>query len=288
MVKKISKSLVVPEIRDALKSYLAEISKYPVLDSEKEKELIKKMETGDIKAAKILVMSNLRLVVKIAFEYKNTYQNVMDLIQEGNIGLMKAVSMYDSSKGAKLSYYASWWIRSYILKYLIDNFRLVKLGTTQAQRKLFYNLIQEQKQIEAQGKLALPGVLEKNLHVKTSEIDEMSTRLSSTAEVSLDQPINSNDPESSTILDLYQDNSRRPDTIAESTELNLMLREKLMEYSKTLNEKEKTILKERLLNDTPLTLQEIANRHGISKERIRQLESRVIENLKTELKEFNN
>lgn len=287
MRKKNSKAIAVPQVRDSLKSYLAEISKYPVIGIEQEKALIKKMEAGDMNAAKMLVMSNLRLVVKIAFEYKSTYQNVMDLIQEGNIGLMKAVSMYDPNKGAKLSYYASWWIRSYILKFLIDNFRLVKLGTTQAQRKLFYNLIQEQKQIEAQGKLALPGTLEKNLHVKTSEIQEMQTRLSSTAEVSIDQPINSNDPESSSLLDLYQDNSYRPDELNEAKELNIMLREKLFEFSKTLNEKEKTILKDRLLNDTPLTLQEIANRHGISKERTRQIESKIIKNLKKELYEFN-
>ena len=110
----------------------------------KERELIKSLnETGDIEIAKKLVMANLRLVVKIAMEYRSTWQNVMDLIQEGNIGLMKAVSKYDDSKGAKLSYYASWWIKSYILKFILDNFRMVKIGTTNEQKKLFYNLMRE-------------------------------------------------------------------------------------------------------------------------------------------------
>lgn len=282
-----SKALAIPEIKDSLKSYLAQISQYNVLSSQEEKDLLDKMTGGDLKAAKLLVLANLRLVVKIAFEYKNTYQNVMDLIQEGNIGLMKAISMYDSSKGAKLSYYASWWIRSYILKFLISNFRLIKLGTTQAQRKLFYNLVQEQKQIEAQGKLALPDTLGKNLHVKKSEVEEMTTRLGSNAEVSIDQPINSQDSDSkNTLIDTLQDNSNRPDKIFEQKELENILDEKFAQFSQTLNNKEITILHERLLSETPKTLQEIANKHGISKERTRQLEARILKNLKVYLKEF--
>ena len=133
----------LPKVKDLLRSYIAEISKYPVLSKEEEEKAVKRMIDGDVKAAKLLVMSNLRLVVKIAFEYRNMYQNIMDLIQEGNVGLMKAISMYDPKRGAKISYYSSWWIRSYILKFLIDNFRLVKIGTTQAQKKLFFRLMRE-------------------------------------------------------------------------------------------------------------------------------------------------
>ena len=124
---------------DPLKQYMLEVNRYPLLDPEQELELAKRMrEKGDVEAAKYLVSANLRLVVKIAYEYRSIYANLLDLIQEGNVGLMKAVSKYDPDKGAKLSYYASWWIRSYILKYILDNFRLVKIGTTQAQKKLFY------------------------------------------------------------------------------------------------------------------------------------------------------
>ncbi|MBN1115178.1 MAG: sigma-70 family RNA polymerase sigma factor, partial [Oligoflexia bacterium] len=149
----------IPVPYDGLRAYLAEISRYPILTPEQESDMVKRMQQGDIEAARILVTSNLRLVVKIAFEYRSSYQNLMDLIQEGNIGLMKAISMYNPEKGAKLSYYASWWIRSYILKFLIDNFRMVKIGTTQAQKKLFYNLMQEKRKLENEGKTALPEVL---------------------------------------------------------------------------------------------------------------------------------
>jgi RNA polymerase sigma-32 factor len=225
-------------------------------------------------------------VVKIAFEYKSAYQNVMDLIQEGNIGLMKAISLYNPDKGAKLSYYSSWWIRSYILKFLIDNFRLVKIGTTQAQKKLFYNLIHEKEKLEMQGKLALPLLLSENLAVKEKEIVEMSSRLSGGSEVSLDQPIN--DPgndKAPSVLSTYEDNSQRPDLLVEEKEYKQYLKQKLSEFSTSLNDKEKMILKERLLSEAPVTLQNIADNFGISKERARQLENRIMGKLKDFLKE---
>jgi RNA polymerase sigma-32 factor len=275
----------LPALRDPLRAYIQQITKYPVLNKKEEEVLVKKMQNGDIEAAKLLVLSNLRLVIKIAFEYKNTYQNIMDLIQEGNIGLMKAISMYDSSKGTKLSYYASWWIRSYILKFLIDNFRLVKLGTTQAQKRLFYNLLQEQKRIESQGTLALPETIGANLAVKGKEVEEMTTRLTGDAEISFDQPISSGD-DKRTFIDTYQDNSMRPDTIVEDHENKVLLRQRLNDFAQTLNEKERTILKDRLLSETPHTLQEIADKFDISKERARQLEERILKRIKTELKEF--
>lgn len=275
----------LPVAADPLKLYLAEISKYPLLDKEEESSLVKKMTQGDIDAAKLLVLSNLRLVVKIAFEYKNMYQNIMDLIQEGNIGLMKAISMYDESKGSKLSYYASWWIRSYILKFLIDNFRLVKIGTTQAQKRLFYNLIQEQKKLESQGLLALPDIISKNLDVKEKDVLEMSSRLLGNSEVSFSQTP-TDDEDSRSIEDVFADNSKRPDILVEEKEYKIELFEKLNNIAKTLNEKEKVILKERLLSDTPLTLQNIADKFGISKERARQIEERIIKKMRTELEDF--
>ena len=129
---------------DPLRRYLEEVRRYPLLEPSEEFALaIKLRDQGDLTAAKALVSANLRLVVKIAYEYRTFYSNLLDLIQEGNIGLMKAVSKFDPTKGARLGYYASWWIRSYILKYLLDNFRLVKVGTTQAQKKLFYHLMRE-------------------------------------------------------------------------------------------------------------------------------------------------
>jgi RNA polymerase sigma factor (sigma-70 family) len=140
------------KVQDPLQLYMKEISRHKLLTIEEERELTAELlRTGDIDVAKKLVLANLRLVVKIAFEYRNASKNIMDLIQEGNIGLMKAVSKYDPSKGAKLSYYASWWIRSYILKFILDNFRLVKIGTTQEQKKLFYNLMREKQRLMSMG-----------------------------------------------------------------------------------------------------------------------------------------
>jgi RNA polymerase sigma-32 factor len=275
----------LPAVRDPLRAYIQQITKYPVLTKKQETDLVKKMQDGDLEAARLLVLSNLRLVIKIAFEYKSAYQNIMDLIQEGNIGLMKAISMYDSSKGAKLSYYASWWIRSYILKFLIDNFRLVKLGTTQAQKRLFYNLLQEQKRLESQGTLALPETIGANLAVRGKDVEEMTTRLTGDAEVSFDQPVSS-DECSKSLIDVFPDNSMRPDTMVEDQEKHILLRERLNEFGHTLNDKEKAILKDRLLSETPQTLQELANRLGISKERTRQLEERILKRIKEELAEF--
>jgi RNA polymerase sigma-32 factor len=276
----------VPRETDPLKAYMADISRYPVMSKEEEEKAVKKMLEGDIEAAKALVMANLRLVVKIAFEYRNSYQNVMDLIQEGNVGLMKAISMYDPKRGAKISYYASWWIRSYILKFLIDNFRLVKIGTTQAQKRLFYNLMQERRRLENQGLLALPETLSKELDVSEKDVLEMSTRLVGGSEISLDQPMGDDAESGKTFASMYPDNSMRPDELVEEKERHIQLREKLREIGKTLNEKEKTILKDRLLSDTPCTLQEIADRFGISKERTRQLEERIIKRMREELADF--
>jgi RNA polymerase sigma-32 factor len=274
----------LPIASDPFKVYLSRISKYPVLTLEEEQKLIEKMLKGDADATKLLIISNLRLVVKIALEYRNTYQNIMDLIQEGNIGLMKAISMYNPEKGAKLSYYASWWIKSYILKFLIDNFRLVKIGTTQAQKKLFYNLIKEQQNLEQEGKKALTFKLSKTLDVKEEEVTEMANRLDSSSEFSIDQKIS--EDSDSTYLSSIQDNTTRPDLIVEEKSEKLFLRRQIQEFAKNLNEKEKIILKDRLLSETPLTLQEIANRFGISKERTRQLEERIIKQLRDQLKEI--
>lgn len=164
---------------DLLKRYMEEVRRHPLLSPEEEIELASRMlEKGDREAAKRLVQANLRLVVKIAMEYRSYYANLLDLIQEGNVGLMRAVSKFDPTKGARLGYYASWWIRSYILKYLLDNFRLVKIGKTQAQKKLFYHLVREQQRLEAQGLLAGPKLLAEKLNVREKDVVDMGHRLS--------------------------------------------------------------------------------------------------------------
>ena len=282
----IERELVSTSVQDPLRRYLEEVRRYPLLPPEEEFRLAARLRTeGDMDAAKTLVSANLRLVVKIALEYRTFYSNLLDLIQEGNIGLMKAVSKFDPTKGARLGYYASWWIRSYILKYLLDNFRLVKIGTTQAQKKLFYHLMREKERLEAQGLLGGPKLLAERLQVREKDVVEMEQRLSSRgAEMSLDQPVDSDGGKASLHLDLLSDESESAEEALARGELLELLREKLPEFQKQLNDKELSVLRERLLSEEPKTLQEVADRYGLTRERARQIEAKVIAKLQEFLK----
>ncbi len=275
------------KVQDPLQVYLKEISRHKLLTPEEEKELTAELlRTGDIDVAKKLVLANLRLVVKIAFEYRNAYKNIMDLIQEGNIGLMKAVSKYDPSKGAKLSYYASWWIRSYILKFILDNFRLVKIGTTQEQKKLFYNLMREKQRLMSMGISPDVKLLSENLGVSEKSVIEMDQRLSSHGqEVSLDKPLDE-DGGRQTLADLIGDESDSPEIQLEGIQNLEILKEHLGEFVKTLKPRDQEIFQKRLLSEIPESLQSIADQYGVSRERIRQVEERLIEQLKIYMSEF--
>ena len=268
-------------VSDPLRRYMEEVRRYPLLSPEDEMKLALRLrDTGDIQAAKALVQANLRLVVKIAFEYRSLYTNVLDLIQEGNIGLMKAVSKFDPTKGARLGYYSSWWIRSYILKYLIDNFRLVKIGTTQAQKKLFYHLMREMDRLEAQGFQAGPKLLAEKLDVREKDVVEMQQRLSGQgAELSIDAPIEGSDGQVSHASWIVDPGERADDSLARS-ELVEMLSSRLPEFRKSLKDKELKILEERLLAEDPKTLQEVADQYGLTRERVRQIEAKVIDKLR--------
>jgi RNA polymerase sigma-32 factor len=274
------------KVRDPLSLYLKEISKHKLLTIEEEKELTAELlKTGDIEIAKKLVLANLRLVVKIALEYKNSYKNVMDLIQEGNIGLMKAVSKYDPSKGAKLSYYASWWIRSYILKFILDNFRLVKIGTTQEQKKLFYNLLKEKQRLMSLGITPDVKLLSENLGVSEKAVVEMDQRLGSGQEVSLDKPLDE-DGGRHLLSDLISsDHDSLDDQLSDLQNLEI-LKENLENFIKDLKPRDQEIFKKRLLNEVPESLQSIADQYGVSRERIRQVEERLIDQLKIYMSEF--
>lgn len=266
--------------KDPLQRYLNDLRKYEVMSPEEQQAMaVKFRETGDLELAKKLVTTNLRLVVKIALEYKSAYSNVLDLIQEGNVGLMKAVSNYDPYKGTRLSYYASWWIRSYILKFLLDNFRLVKVGTTQAQKKLFYNLMREKERLENQGIQAAPKLLASNLNVREKDVQEMTLRLSSKGgEYSLDQPMGDGDKRSA--MDSLEDQTQSVDASLAQEQLKSILSDHMAEFVKTLNEKERIVFQERLMSEEPKTLQEVADQFGITRERARQIESKVIEKLR--------
>ena len=272
---------------DPMQAYLREIQRHPLLTPEETQKLAVRFQTSqDPAAAAALVTSNLRLVVKIAYEYRRAYKNIMDLVQEGNIGLMQAVKRYDPYRGVKLSTYAALWIRAYILRFIINNWRLVKLGTTQVQRKLFFNLRKKRAELQALGIDPTHAEIAKQLDVPESEVAEMDVRLTS-GEKSLDAPVGDADGRSIAKVDMMPSLAEGPEALAASEEMQALLQEKLGEFRKTLVDKEKelAIFDERLVADEPLTLQELGDRFGISRERVRQLEQRLTLRLRQYLSE---
>ncbi|NTU60376.1 MAG: RNA polymerase factor sigma-32 [Deltaproteobacteria bacterium] len=265
-----------------LQRYMAEISRYPLLNPEEELRLATKYrESGDVKAAYTMVVANLRLVVKIAYEFRRNVANLLDLIQEGNIGLMRAVEKFDPYRGVKLSSYAAWWIRAYIIRYVLNNWSLVKIGTTQNQRRLFYNLKKAQAELEAEGFRPEPKLLAARLQVREDEVVEMQKRLSG-SDVSLDAPL---DPESDTSrLDFVATGQPDASERLGDRELQALLRAKFKEFRATLNDRERAIFDQRLLTDEPVTLREIGEEFGVSRERVRQLESELKARLRTYLR----
>ncbi len=270
---------------DPLTQYMNEIRRYPLLSREEEHELaVNFAKTGDVQAARRLITANLRLVVKIAHEYRRAHRNLLDLVQEGNLGLLQAVQKYDPYRGVKLSSYAAWWIRAYILKFILNNWRLVKIGTTQAQRKLFFNLRKEKDKLEQLGFAPEAKLLAERLDVSEAEVDEMERRLGS-GELSLDAPLGRDDDSGQTHLDMLESpGTERPDVAAEGDEFRRLLRSKLEAFEKTLRGREQTIFHERLHAENPLTLQEIGDRYNISRERARQLEKRLTTKLRDYLR----
>ncbi len=265
-----------------LKKYLMEIRKFQLLSREEERELAKRWwEEKAPWAAYRLVVSNLRLVVKIAFEYRRAYSNLSDLIQEGNLGLMQAVKKFDPYREVKLSSYASGWIRAYILKFIIDNWSLVKIGTTQAQRKLFFRLKKEKGRLEAMGIDPGPKLLAGALDVRKEDITEMDQRLEG-GDLSLNTPLDQDVQQ--TYLEVLPAGEALEEKVV-NTQFRELLGEKIDAFSRTLKDKESFLLKNRLLAENPLTLQAAGDELHISRERARQIEKRILEKLKTYLKE---
>ncbi len=269
---------------DPLTAYIQQIRRYPLLSPEEEHELaVKYQEHGDDSAAKKLITSNLRLVVKIAHEYSAAHHNLLDLIQEGNLGLIQAVRKFDPYKGVKLSTYSSWWIRAYILKYLLNNWRLVKIGTTQNQRKLFFNLHKQAEALKAKGIIPTTKALAESLDVSEKEVSEMQQRLGST-DLSLAAPVGDEDGKR-TVQDILGSGDPTPEEEASREELRALIREKISEFVQTLHGRDLVIMRERILSDNPLTLKEIGDRYGITRERARQLEKRIYKKLRQYLEQ---
>jgi RNA polymerase sigma-32 factor len=270
---------------DPLQAYMREVQRHPLLTPDEEHELATKYyETGDVNVAARLVTANLRLVVKLAYEYRRAYRNMMDLIQEGNIGLMQAVKRYDPYRGVKLSSYSAWWIRAYMLRFILNNWRLVKIGTTQAQRKLFFNLSKEKSRLSAMGIEPTHAEIALRLNVDEKDVVEMDRRLGR-SEASLDSTVGDDETRPVTRLELMAAPGQGPDALTENAELGEILQTKLAEFRSLLTGKDVSIFDQRMAADEPLTLQELGDEFGVSRERVRQLEARLYSRLRDYLRE---
>jgi RNA polymerase sigma-32 factor len=263
-----------PVVVGTLDLYIAEINRYPILTAEEEFSLAVRLKKfNDMEAAERLVVSNLRFVVKVAHEYRNYGVKLSDLVQEGNIGLMHAVKKFDPYKGYRLISYAVWWIRAYIQNYIIKTWSLVKIGTTQAQRRLFFKLGQAKRKLESLSeKNPEFSEIAESLGVKTIELQEMDLRMTN-RDVSLDASLS--DESDSTYIDyLVYDGEDQETALIKKEEMDLVKRNIAGALS-TLTEKESFIIEKRVMADNPMTLQEIGDRYRITRERARQIEKQA-------------
>ncbi len=271
---------------DALTRYMAELRQYPPISREEEHELaVRWREHGDAEAGRRLVLSNLRLVVKIAMEYRRAWTNTLDLIQEGNVGLVQAVERFDPMAGTKLATYAAYWIRAFILKYLIDNIRLVRVGSSRAQRKLFFRLGREKRELERQGFEVGPKLLAERLEVSEQDVIEMEQRLSQ-GDLSLDAPVSGEEEDGARFGDFLAAGAGEDaeDQMA-MQDLRRTFLEHVEKFSEELDEREHLIMSERVLASDPRTLQEIGDELGLTRERVRQLEKGLVDRLREYLRE---
>jgi len=272
----------LPVVKNSLETYLVQINQFPLLTQEEEFELaVKYRKYNDIEAVQKLITSNLRFVVKVAFEYKSYGVKLPDLIQEGNIGLMIAAKKFNPYKGYRFISYAVWWIRAYIQNFIIKTWSLVKIGTTQAQKKLFYKIGKVRKALESnQENEKKYELLANDLDVAKEDIIEMEQRMSS-RDLSLDTPFD--EGKELTHLDLLQESSPdQEEMLAQEQEKKIRERE-VHDAMKRLNEKEVYVIKNRIMADEPLTLQKIGNHLKLSRERVRQIESEALKKLKKEI-----
>lgn len=275
-----SKALT-PSGADPVARYMAELGRYPLLTREQERELaIRYRETGDPKAAEQLVTSNLRFVVKVAAEYTKFGARLIDLVQEGNVGLMHAVKEYNPYKGVRLISYAVWWIRGYIQEFLMRQYSMVRIGTTANQRKLFYQLQREREALERMGLEQGIAQLSGKLGIPPEEVQEMHARLSG-RDVSLDAPVNE---DGGRLLDLQSetDPMQLEEQLGTAEQLR-MLTAGIEELRPSLNEREQFLLDARLLADEPMTLQEIGDKYGTTREAVRQMEARLLQKIRKSL-----
>lgn len=266
---------------DPLKAYLMEIRRYPFLSREEEYRLsVQFREKGDLDAVARLVMANLQFVVTIVREYQRVSIPLLDLIQEGNMGLMHAVKRFNPHQGTRISTHAAWWIRAYILRYIMKNWRLVKIGTSEEERRLFFNLRKEKERLEAQGMDGNTKLLASRLDVSENKLIEMDHRLG-LPEISLSEPL---DGSGTSLEKILPSTFQGADEQLEEKELKELFMEKIELFKKNLKSRDLEILEKRILADPPCTLLQLGKQFKISKERIRQIESQLLKKLKEFLK----
>ncbi|MEE8558092.1 MAG: RNA polymerase factor sigma-32 [Myxococcota bacterium] len=274
---------LVPQ--DPISRYLAEIRPHPLLSRDEERELgIRVFDHDDREAAERLVLGNLRLVVKIARDYRRVWTNLLDLIQEGNVGLVQAVRRYDPYRGVKFSSYAAYWIRAYILKYLIDNIRMVRIGGSRAERKLFFRLNRVKRELEQAGFRPEPKLLAEKLEVREKDIVDFEQRLEE-SELSLDAPASSSEPGGASLGDMIASSVESVEREVSRENLRQTLHKYIDRFAVELDERETRILRERILAESPKTLQEMGDEFGLTRERVRQVEARMVSRLREFLKE---
>jgi RNA polymerase sigma-32 factor len=272
----------LPVVKNSFESYLVQIKQFPLLTPEEEFQLaVRYCEQKDVEAAQKLITSNLRFVVKVAFEYKSYGVKLLDIIQEGNIGLMMAVKKFNPYRGYRFISYAIWWIRAYIQNFIIKTWSLVKIGTTQAQKKLFYKIGKVRKELEADRENEKRyEILAKDLDVAKEDIIEMEQRMSA-RDLSLDNPFD--DDHEMTHLNLLQEGSPNQEEVLAEEQEKKIRGDVVLDALKRLNDKEKYVIQNRVMADSPLTLQEIGDHLKLSRERVRQIESEALKKLKREI-----
>jgi RNA polymerase sigma-32 factor len=266
---------------DPLRRYIAEIRKYAPLDREEEQRLARLYrETGDRDALFRLVTSSLMVVVRIALSYRRAAHNLLDLVQEGNVGLMQAVDRFDPGLGVRLPTYAAWWIRAYIVKFLLDNVRQVRVGTTNARRRLLHNLVEEKRRLEAQGFEAGPRLLAERFGASEEDVRDVERALSS-RDVRLDEPVGEDG--NSTRADALVSEGPSVEEQVARRELQEKVQAAIGRFRKGLSERDRAILDERILAGDPLTLQALGERFGTTREAVRQAESKLMGRLREHL-----
>jgi RNA polymerase sigma-32 factor len=263
---------------DPLQRYLAEIRRFPLLTPEEEHDLaLRWRRDGDRSAAYRLATGNLRLVVHIALDFRRSTLNLMDLIQEGNIGLLQAVQRFDPFRAIRFSAYASWWIRAYILKFIIDHWRMVRVSTTNARRKLFFNLKREKERLEALGIRPQPRLLAERLGASERDVIDVQRAVEG-RDLSIDAPLRGDSD--TVLLDVLPSRQAGPDEEVAQAQYRDLLRRKFDEFARTLPDREQEIFRRRLVADEPETLQQIGDSFGVTREAVRQIEKRVVDKLR--------